>query len=88
MASNKGFPGYRQPTRRDMRYTTDRAIIESRLAVAHKAIHTAMQAADREDDNVLYLDLMSIEVTLVRLAERSLRGKARTQMRGQLELVD
>jgi hypothetical protein len=58
-------------------YTANRAIIESCLSRAHGALAKAMRAADEDGDDSLWLDLQLMQVELVRLAEGSLRGKAK-----------
>ena len=65
-----------------------RSRLESRLAAAHRSTLFARNIAEQIDDHALYLDLTQILVTLTRLTENSLRGKARRQILGQTSLVD
>lgn len=66
-------------------YGEHRAEIEANLARAHRALVAAKNAADAAGDSTLWLDLCQLEVEVTRLAENSLRGKARRQIHGQLE---
>ena len=61
-------------------YTAHRARIESQLAKAHRAVTEAMTAAEMDGDVTLGLDLQMLQVELTRLAEASLRGKARRSL--------
>jgi len=45
-----------------------------------------MDAAERERDEHLFEDARMIQVEVGRLAENSLRGKARQQIAGQLQM--
>lgn len=65
--------------------STDRAKLEHQLAIAHRALTRAREAADNMSDNTVYLDLTTTLVTVTRLAENSLRGKGRSQIAGQTE---
>lgn len=69
-------------------YGEHRAEIESNLARAHRALVNAKNAADAAGDSTLWLDLCQLEVEVTRLAENSLRGKARRPIRGQLQIDD
>lgn len=59
----------------------NRATIEFRLARLHRAAVDAKLAADFSGDEGLYLDLEMIEREVTRLAENSLRGKARGRIK-------
>jgi hypothetical protein len=69
-----------------MRYSRERALMESKIAVAHRAVVAAKNAADEMGDDGAYLDLQQIEVELCRVAEGSLRGKGRSLIAGQLSI--
>lgn len=71
-----------------MRYDKSRATVEASLAKAHRAIVAARVAADGTNDHHLYLDLQMLEVEITRLAENSLRGKARMRVVGQTSIYD
>jgi len=69
-----------------MGYDSNRARIEHCLARAHRALFDAKNAAELAGDSTLYLDLQMLEVEVTRLAEASLRGKARRSIKGQLAI--
>lgn len=58
-----------------MGYGLHRARIEQNLAVAHRAVFRAREAAEQDGDVGLEEDLYGIERELTRLAERSLKGR-------------
>lgn len=70
-----------------MGYNASRARMESQLASAHRALFRAMEAAREDGDLGAELDLEQIMREVGRVAERSLKGKARKQLDGQLRLV-
>lgn len=63
-----------------MRYSQDRASMEAHLAAAHRAVTRAKACADHMSDEGAYLDLLQIEVELVRVAEGSLRAGNRKRV--------
>jgi hypothetical protein len=73
-----------------MSYTSDRARFESELAKAHRALTYARDAAERLQSSGDVEDLVQIRNEVTRLAEGSLRGKARPvrQIKGQQQLPD
>lgn len=56
-----------------MRYDTARARYEAQLAVAHRALFRAQEAADEMNDSGAALDLDGILGEISRLADDSLR---------------
>lgn len=60
-----------------MAYGQDRASMEAHLAAAHRAVTRAKDCADHMSDEGAYLDLLQIEVELVRVAEGSLHAGKR-----------
>jgi hypothetical protein len=71
-----------------MAYGKSKAVIEAKLAVAHRAITAAKNAADESGDDGMWLDLQQIEVEIVRLAESSLRSKVHKRILAQQTLYD
>lgn len=71
-----------------MSYSTDRARIEQNLATAHRALWRARTAAEHDGDQTLEWDLAQLQAEVQRLAENSLRGRARKSVlnRGQMSL--
>lgn len=54
--------------------------MEAHLAAAHRAVTRAKACADHMSDEGAYLDLLQIEVELVRVAEGSLRAGNRKRV--------
>lgn len=70
-----------------MGYSADRARMEAQLAVAHRALYRAMQAAEDAGDEGASEDLAQLLREVSRVADLSLRGKPRrAQLKGQLEI--
>lgn len=67
-------------------YSKDRAIYESCIARAHRALWQAEQAAERMRDEGAVSDLRMLQVEVTRLQNASLSGKVRVP-KGQLKLA-
>lgn len=70
------------------KYTPQRAIYETQLARAHRALYKAAAAADALNDLGAEEDCHGIMAEVLRLSEDSLRGKPRKMIRGQTSLAD
>ena len=70
-----------------MGYGVDRAQMEAELARAHRALYRAADAAERDGDRGAEEDLRQLLAEVTRIAERSLKGKARPRLDGQLRLT-
>jgi hypothetical protein len=64
----------------------DRAKYETRLASAHRALFYATAQAEQMGDDGAAEDLRQIAREIQRLAEASLKGKVKPQMKGQLRI--
>lgn len=60
-----------------MGYSQSRATMESRLATAHRALHAAATAAAELGDEHAEDDILQILKEVTRVAEDSLKGRAR-----------
>jgi hypothetical protein len=70
-----------------MAYSRARAVMEDRLAAAHRALHTAASAAEEMHDDGAAEDIYQILKEVSRVAEASLRDKPRrSKIKGQLEI--
>jgi hypothetical protein len=70
-----------------MGYNANRARYESSLARAHRALYYAQEAAEELRDPGAADDCAQILREISRLADASLKGKARPQLAGQLKMV-
>lgn len=69
-----------------MPYSRERAVYESQLAVAHRALWRASEAASEMRDEGAEHDVVQVIKEVTRLAQASLKGKIKTPMRGQPHL--
>ena len=71
-----------------MGYSQNRAIYEHQLAIAHRALWRASEAAEEMGDGGAEHDCQQLLKELGRVAEHSLKSnpRARPQLKGQLSL--